>query len=155
MGRIAYYHQDGSPAANWLVPGGSAIVVDERGHILLQRRRDNSRWALPGGVMEIGEDIGRTAAREVEEETGIEVEPEHVVGVYSDPEHVFAYDDGEVRQEFSVCIACRVTGGRLSPGDEALEARYFEPDDIPGLDMHPSIRKRIDDYREGRRAVIA
>jgi len=48
-----------------------------------------------------------------------------------------------------------VTGGRLSPGDEALEARYFEPDDIPGLDMHPSIRKRIDDYREGRRAVIA
>ncbi len=155
MGRVDYYHQDGSPAANSLVPGASAIVVDDEGRILLQRRRDNSRWALPGGVMEIGEGIGRTAAREVEEETGIEVEPDHVVGVYSDPGHVFAYDDGEVRQEFSVCIACRVTGGRLRPGDEALEARFFEPGDIAGLDMHPSIRKRIDDYREGRRAVIA
>jgi ADP-ribose pyrophosphatase YjhB (NUDIX family) len=155
VGRVDYYHQDGSPAANSLVPGASAVVVDEQGRILLQRRRDNSRWALPGGVMEIGEGIGRTAAREVEEETGIEVEPDHVVGVYSDPGHVFAYDDGEVRQEFSVCIACRVTGGQLRPGDEALEARFFEPGDIPGLDMHPSIRKRIDDYREGRRAVIA
>jgi ADP-ribose pyrophosphatase YjhB (NUDIX family) len=155
MGRVDYYHQDDSPAANSLVPGASAIVVDAHGRILLQRRRDNSRWALPGGVMEIGEEIGGTAAREVEEETGIEVAPDHVVGVYSDPGHVFAYDDGEVRQEFSVCIACRVTGGRLRPGDEALEARFFEPADIAGLDMHPSIRKRIGDYREGRRAVIA
>src|SRR5439155_13009015 len=99
VGRVDYYHQDGSPAANSLLPGASAVVVDEQGRILLQRRRDNSRWALPGGVMEIGEGIGRTAAREVEEETGIEVEPDHVVGVYSDPGHVFAYDDGEVRQE--------------------------------------------------------
>jgi ADP-ribose pyrophosphatase YjhB (NUDIX family) len=155
VGRVDYYHQDDSPAANSLVPGASAIVVDEQGRILLQRRRDNSRWALPGGLMEIGEGIGRTAAREVEEETGIEVEPDHVVGVYSDPGHVFAYDDGEVRQEFSVCIACRVTGGQLSPGDEALEARFFEPGAIAGLDMHPSIRKRIADYLEGRRAVIA
>jgi ADP-ribose pyrophosphatase YjhB (NUDIX family) len=155
VGRVDYYHQDGSPAANSLVPGASAIVVDERGRILLQRRRDNSRWALPGGVMEIGEGIGTTAAREVEEETGIEVEPDHVVGVYSDPDHVFAYDDGEVRQEFSVCIACRMTGGQLRPGHEALEARFFELGDIPGLDMHPSMRERIDDYLEGRRAVIA
>lgn len=60
-----------------------------------------------------------------------------------------------VRQEFSVCIACQVTGGRLRAGDEAVDVRFFDPADIPGLDMHPSIRKRIDDYREGRRAVIA
>jgi ADP-ribose pyrophosphatase YjhB (NUDIX family) len=155
MGRVDYYHEEGAPAANSLVPGASAIVVDQHGRILLQRRRDNSRWALPGGVMEIGEDIGRTAAREVEEETGIEVELEHVVGVYSDPDHVFAYDDGEVRQEFSVCIACRMKGGQLRPGDEALEASFFKPDELADVDMHPSIRKRIDDYRGGRRAVIA
>jgi len=155
VGRVDFYHQDDAPSANSLVPGASAIVIDEQGRILLQRRRDNSRWALPGGVMEIGESIGRTAAREVEEETGIKVEPDHVVGVYSDPGHVFAYDDGEVRQQFSVCIACRVTGGQLRPGAEALEARFFEAADIPRLDLHPSVRKRIDDYREGRRAVVA
>jgi ADP-ribose pyrophosphatase YjhB (NUDIX family) len=155
VGRVDYYHRDDAPPANSLVAGASAIVVDEQGRLLLQRRRDNSRWALPGGVMEIGESIGQTAAREVEEETGIVVEPDHVVGVYSDPGHVFAYDDGEVRQEFSVCIACRAAGGQLRAGDEALEVRFFEPADIAGLDMHPSIRKRIDDYREGHRAVIA
>jgi ADP-ribose pyrophosphatase YjhB (NUDIX family) len=155
MGRIDYYHQGDAPAANSLIPGASAIVVDAEGRILLQRRRDNSRWALPGGVMELGESIGRTVVREVEEETGIEVEPDHVVGVYSDPGHVFAYDDGEIRQEFSVCIACRVTGGTLRPGDEAQDVRFFEPGVLPALDMHPSIRRRIDDYIMGRRAVIA
>jgi hypothetical protein len=75
--------------------------------------------------------------------------------VYSDPGHVFAYDDGEIRQEFSVCIACQVTGGRLRPGDEALEVRFFELGTLLAVDMHPSIRKRVDDYVRGRRAVIA
>jgi ADP-ribose pyrophosphatase YjhB (NUDIX family) len=155
MGRIDYYHQDDAPAANSLVPGTSAIVVDAVGRILLQRRKDNSRWALPDGVMELGESIGRTVVREVEEETGLVVEPDHVVGVYSDPGHVFSYDYGEIRQEFSVCIACRVTGGWLRPGGEALEVRFFEVGALAAVDLHPSIRKRIDDYIMGRWAVVA
>ncbi len=75
------------------MPGASAIVVDDQGRILMQRRSDNSRWALPGGVMDIGESTADTAVREVREETGLEVVPEYIVGVYSDPGHVFAYSD--------------------------------------------------------------
>ena len=57
--------------------------------------------------------------REVQEETGLEVEPEYIVGVYSDPAHVFAYDDGEVRQQFSVCFACSIVGGQVETSDES------------------------------------
>ena len=70
--RTDYYHDPDAPAANSLVPGGSAIVEDDRGRILLQRRADSGNWSLPGGVMEIGESIGDAVVREVREETGLD-----------------------------------------------------------------------------------
>ena len=50
--------------------------------------------------MDIGETIAQCAEREAREETGLTVKAYHLVGVYSDPDHVFAYSDGEVRQGF-------------------------------------------------------
>jgi ADP-ribose pyrophosphatase YjhB (NUDIX family) len=155
VARRDYYRDPGAPAANSLVPGASAIVVDEAGRIALHRRTDNDLWALPSGTMEIGESIGQTAVREVREEIGLVVEPVRLVGVYSDPEHVFAYDDGEVRQEFNVCIACRVVGGELAAGDEAREVGWFTPEEIDDLPMHESVRKRIRDCGAGRSGIIA
>jgi ADP-ribose pyrophosphatase YjhB (NUDIX family) len=156
MGRVDYYHEANAPKANSLVPGASAIVTDDQGRILLQRRSDNARWALPGGVMDIGESIGQAIVREVQEETGFEVKPENIVGVYSDPGHVFAYDDGEVRQQFSVCFVCRIVGGELQVSKESSEVAFFSPEEIEGLEMHESIRLRIQHYLERRpRPVIA
>ncbi len=156
MGRVDYYHDANAPKANSLVPGASAIVTDDQGRILLQRRSDNARWALPGGVMDIGESIGEAIVREVREETGFEVEPENIVGVYSDPGHVFAYDDGEVRQQFSVCFACRLIEGELATSDESLEVGFFTPAEIETMPMHESIRLRVRHYLEHRpRPVIA
>jgi ADP-ribose pyrophosphatase YjhB (NUDIX family) len=156
MGRVDYYHDPNAPPANSLVPGASAVVINDEGKILLQRRSDNARWALPGGVMDIGESIAQTVTREVREETGLEVEPIYIVGVYSDPGHVFAYDDGEVRQQFSVCFACRIMAGQVQTSDESSEVRFFTPEEIDSLDMHESIRLRIRHYLEQRpQAVIA
>jgi ADP-ribose pyrophosphatase YjhB (NUDIX family) len=109
MGRVDYYQDPNAPRANSLVPAASAVVVDDAGRLILQRRSDNDLWALPGGAMEIGESVAGTVVREVREETGLDVRPEYVIGVYTDPDHVFAYDDGEVRQEYSVhCLhGCR------------------------------------------------
>ncbi len=75
--------------------------------------------------MDIGETIAQCAEREVQEETGLTVKAHRVVGIYSDPDHVFAYSDGEVRQEFSVCFACRILAGELSKSDESLEVRFW------------------------------
>ncbi len=146
MGRRDYYDDPDAPAANSLVPAASAIVADESGRILLHRRRDNEMWALPGGQMELGESVAGCVVREVREETGLDVEPVSIVGIYSDPKHVFSYDDGEVRQEFSICLACRILGGELAASDESYEVAFQPPSDIPRLPMVDSIRLRVDDY---------
>ncbi|WP_411103351.1 NUDIX hydrolase [Streptomyces sp. cmx-4-9] len=154
MGRRDYQDDPGAPAANSLVPAASTVVVDEDGRVLLQRRTDNGMWALPGGRMELGESIGACAIRETFEETGVTVEITGIVGTYTDPGHVFAYDDGEVRQEFSVCLLARATGGTLRASDESSEVAWFAPAALDDLPMVPAIRKRLNDWRAGRGPVV-
>jgi ADP-ribose pyrophosphatase YjhB (NUDIX family) len=156
MSRVDYYNDPAAPKPNSIVPAASAIVVNDAGEILLQKRSDTGQWAIPGGALEIGESIAETIAREVREETGLEVRVERITGVYSDPRHIVEFGDGEVRQQFSVCFLCRVVGGELAPGDEATDAAFFGVEDLPTLDVHPSIRLRIDHYlSNGPGAAIA
>lgn len=152
--RVDYYHDPAAPAANSLVVGSSAVMVDDEGRILLQRRSDSGNWALPGGAMDIGETFAQSVVREVKEETGFEVRIERIVGIYSDPGHVFAYDDGEVRQEFNICLACVIVGGELSVSSESTNVRFVSLDDVPALAMHESIRKRIRDFLSGGPPVL-
>lgn len=154
MTRIDYYHDPDAPRANSLVVGSSAIVVDSQNRILLQCRGDSGNWALPGGVMDIGETLAESAIREVREETGFNVRIDRIVGIYSDPGHVFAYDDGEVRQEFSICLACTITGGSLSVSSESTAVRFFAFAEISDLQMHESIRRRIQDYLDRDAPVL-
>ncbi|MGY0231855.1 NUDIX domain-containing protein [Longispora urticae] len=154
MARVDYYDDPAAPSANSLRPAASAVVVDAAGRILLHRRVDNNLWALPGGVMEIGETIEETAQREVLEETGLTIECDYVIAVYSDPRHVFSYDDGEVRQEFSVCVAAHVTGGTLQVSEESTELSFCTFEEVAGLPMHERIRARVEDFRNGIRAAL-
>lgn len=157
MTRIDHYTDPDAPRANSIVPAASAVVVDQDGRILLHRRTDNELWSIPGGGMEVGETIAETVVREVEEETGLKVEPDRLVGIYSNPRHVTEYDDGEVRQQFSICFACHPVGGQLvERADESLEVGFYAPERIEGMPMHPSIRLRIAHYLEQRdQPVIA
>lgn len=154
MARTDYYHDPEAPAANSLVVGSSAVVVDGEGRILLQRRSDSGNWALPGGAMDIGETFAESAVREVKEETGFDVRIDRIVGIYSDPGHVFAYSDGEVRQEFNICLAATIVGGSLAVSHESTDVRFVALDEVEGLTMHPSIRKRIDDYLAGGEPML-
>ena len=154
MGRQDFYDDPQAPAANSLVPAASVVVVDAEGRILLQRRRDNEMWALPGGVMELGESIADCARREVEEESGLVVDLTSIVGIYSDPKHVFSYDNGEVRQEFSICFRALVTGGDITISDESHEVQFFDAANIDALPMVDSIRKRVVDHLESLEPAI-
>ncbi len=150
MSRVDYLNDPNAPKINNLVPSASAIVLNQEGKILLQLRSDTHVWALPGGAMEIGETIGQTAVRETKEETGLDVEPEYIVGIYTNPNHVVAFSNGEVRQQFSVCFACRLIGGEMKVSDESIEVGFFSPEEIEHLAMHPSIRLRIQHFLERR-----
>ncbi|GAA0321297.1 NUDIX domain-containing protein [Streptomyces polychromogenes] len=154
MARRDYEDDPTAPPANSLVPAASAVVVGEDGRVLLQRRTDNGMWALPGGRMDLGESIGDCAIRETYEETSITVEITGIVGTYTNPGHVFAYDDGEVRQEFSICLLARPTGGTLRSSDESFEVAWFTPQETDALPMVPSIRKRLDDWRSGNGPAV-
>lgn len=154
MGRIDYYDDPNAPAANSLVPAASAIVTDAQDRILLHRRRDNDKWALPGGVMELGESLADCATGEIREETGLDVEVVGIVGIYSDPKHVFAYDDGEVRQEFSICFECKPDSREVEVSDESYEVRFFKPAEVADLPMVDGIRLRVIDYMSGSTPAI-
>jgi ADP-ribose pyrophosphatase YjhB (NUDIX family) len=125
------------------VPSVTAVVVDGDGNLLLIHKTDNDLWALPGGGHDAGETISDTVVREVKEETGIEVEVVDLVGLYTDPRHVMTYDDGEVRQQFSICFHARPVGGELRTSSESKDVRWVAPGEIADLRIHPSMRLRI------------
>lgn len=150
MARTEYYDDPNAPKPNSLVVAASAVVTDDEGRILLQRRTDNGLWALPGGGMEMTESLPGTAVREVKEETGLDVEITGLVGTYTDPRHIIAYSNGEVRRQFNVCFAARIVGGALAISEESSELRFVAPNEIDGLPMHHTQRLRIQRFLEHR-----
>ena len=120
MARKDYIDDPDAPAANSVVPSVVAVVLNDQGQLLLIHKTDNDLWALPGGGHEIGESIADTVVREVKEETGYDVEVTGISGTYTNPRHVMAYDDGEVRQQFSICFRARLIGGR-PPYEQRVE----------------------------------
>ncbi|MBV9022420.1 MAG: NUDIX domain-containing protein [Streptomycetaceae bacterium] len=125
------------------------FLIDPHHARLHHRRADNGMWALPGCAMNLGESLTDCAVRETREETGLDVEITGIVGVYTNPGHVFAYDDGEVRQEFSICLLGRPVGGTLAVSEESYEVQWFSPEEVDALPMVKSIRRRVDDWRHG------
>lgn len=150
MGRIDYIDDPEAPKANSVVPSVVAVVRDSQGRILLIHKTDNDLWALPGGGHEIGESIVDTVVREVKEKTGYDVEVEALTGTYTNPNHVMAYDDGEVRQQFSLAFRARLVGGEARTSSESREVAWYDPERLDELDMHPSMRLRVQHALESR-----
>jgi 8-oxo-dGTP pyrophosphatase MutT (NUDIX family) len=145
VSRRDFYNDQEAPRAQRIVPAVTAFIANSRGEILLERRSDNGRWGMPGGVQEIGESITQTVVREVREETGIDVEVTGLVGIYTDPGHVIAFSDGEVRQEFSLCFRTRPVGGEIAVSSESREVRWVPASQLGSLDVSVSTRRRLED----------
>lgn len=144
MARKDFFNDPNAPAPNSVVPSVVAFVRNQQGQILMIHRTDNDLWALPGGGHDAGESISQTVVREVLEETGIVVEVTGLIGIYTNPNHVMAYDDGEVRQQFSICFAAKPVGGNLATSSESKEVIWLDPAQLDSRDIHPSMRLRIE-----------
>ncbi|WP_147915868.1 NUDIX hydrolase [Ruania zhangjianzhongii] len=126
----------------WL-SGVSAVVRDEQGRILLGRRADTGRWAVPSGILEPGEQPAQAIVREVLEETGIHAEVELLASVFTG-ERV-DYPNGDQAQYLDLTFRCRQVGGAAVVGDdESLEVGWFAADSLPEP-LTESSRHRIDD----------
>ncbi|MGW1542277.1 NUDIX hydrolase [Streptomyces sp. NPDC002309] len=144
MARVDYFNDPKAPEANSIVPSVTAVTRNEAGEVLLIHKTDNDLWALPGGGVDVGESAPHAAVRETKEETGFDVEVTGLVGIYTNPAHVMAYDDGEVRQQFSICFRARIVGGEARTSSESKEVAFVHPDRLDSLNIHPSMRMRID-----------
>ncbi|GLU49001.1 NUDIX hydrolase [Nocardiopsis ansamitocini] len=143
MARTEYYDDPTAPAPNSTVVAASAAVFDSKGRLLMQRRVDNGLWALPGGVLEPTESLPEAAVRKTREETGIDIEITGLVGTYTDPRHIIAYTDGEVRRQFNICFRGRPVGGLLAVSDESVVVRWIPRDEIDALLLHRTQRLRV------------
>jgi ADP-ribose pyrophosphatase YjhB (NUDIX family) len=144
VARTDYFNDPDAPPPSSIVIAVSAFVLDNDEQLLMIRRTDNGYYALPGGRHELGETMTQTVVRETEEETGIIVEVTSLVGIYSNPDHVMAYDDGEVRQEFSICFRASPVAGSPRTSDESSEVAWVPRTELDRINVHPSIRLRID-----------
>ncbi|MEU3741938.1 NUDIX domain-containing protein [Streptomyces sp. NPDC032198] len=149
MGRTEYYHDPRAPKANTLIPASNLLVVNSDGAILLLRRRDTGQFALPGGAQDIGESPAQCAIRECEEETGIVAEVTGFLGIYSNPAHIIAYTDGEIRQQYEATYIGKPVGGTPTVNEEADQVRWVRPEDLGDLDIHASMREQIGHHLAG------
>jgi 8-oxo-dGTP diphosphatase len=108
------------------LPTTDAVIADPRGRVVLVMRKNEPRgWALPGGFVDWGEEIGAACRREAKEETGLDVELVAQLFTYSDPRR------DPRKHTISTVFACKSRGGTLEAGDDAVDAKWFAEADVP------------------------
>ena len=115
----------------------SGVIPDDHGRVLLIRRRDNQHWEPPGGVLELDESIDDGLRREVHEETGLDIEPDALTGVYKNmPGGIIA-----------LVFRCKITGGQLATNDEVTAFHWADEDDINQLTSEAYAIRLLDALR--------
>jgi ADP-ribose pyrophosphatase YjhB (NUDIX family) len=117
-----------------LVGVGAVIIEDSR--VLLVKRAHpplQARWSIPGGVLEVGELVREAAVREAQEETGLNVEPGELLGIY---DRILLHADGRVQYHYVLIdFLCRRVGGELEAADDAAEVRWFDREQLAALNL--------------------
>ena len=124
---------------------GVGAVVWDGAHVLLERRGRppaQGRWAIPGGLVELGETAAAAVCREVREECGIEIEVGAVLGLF---EPIERDADGRIRYHYTIIdFLAHYRSGELVAGDDAAEVRWVAPTDLPRYELSPATREMIE-----------
>ena len=138
-----------------LRPGASALIFDDaRKRVLLTRREDNGRWCLPGGGMDPGESAAEACIREVLEETGLEVRVTKLVGIYTSPDLLIEYADGNKIQPTAFSFEVEITGGELGLSDETTEFGWYTVAEMENMDIMEHHVQRIHDAVRNRPEAV-
>lgn len=124
---------------------GAIIVKD--GKILFQRRSDNNKWGLIGGLLELDETYEEAALREIREETGLEVKLDCFLGIYHN--HDMVWSNGDAAHTIGAYFAASIVSGEPRTDEESLELKFFSKDEIPYL-FAEDHRAAVRDYISGK-----
>lgn len=109
-----------------------AVVLNEKGHVLLTNERSDGCWALPGGYADVNYTPRTIAEKEVWEETGLKVKANRLLGIFDTDFHDFPPLEFHF---YKLVILCDYIDGTLRDSEETLEARYFDFGRLPELSV--------------------
>lgn len=124
-----------------LQDGAAAIILNDKGQILLQSRADRDRWGLPGGCQELGERFQETVIREIKEETNLDVLEEdlELIDIVSGPTRRNDYPNGDVVINNTALYCVRKYSGELKWNTESKEMKFFDLDNLPQNQHDPDL----------------
>jgi len=130
-----------------------ACIRNDEGKILLQKRSASKHmWGFPGGALEIGESAEEAAIREVQEETGLRIQVDSLIGVYT--KYFEEYPNGDMAQTIAFFFECSIVGGNLSiDQEETFDLAFFGSYDTPEL-FNPQHRVMLADCIDQRHRVF-
>ncbi|KMK99283.1 NUDIX hydrolase [Rossellomorea marisflavi] len=131
-----------------MVVGSTVLCINEKKELLLQYRTDADIWGLPGGVMEYGESLEETAAREFHEETGLLAGELQFIRILSGPDECHTYPNGDQIYGVTAVYVTLTVTGTLEASGESRELRYFALDDLPSP-MVSKARRIINELSPG------
>ena len=135
--------------------GCSVVIFDEnRKKVLLTQRTDNGRWCVPGGALESGESAAEACEREVWEETGLKVRATRLIGVYSNPDQLVIYSDGNKAFFVVLSFEAEIIEGELGLSNETTAFGYYSLEEMEGLPMHGQHKQRVEDALLGGAALM-
>jgi ADP-ribose pyrophosphatase YjhB (NUDIX family) len=135
--------------------GCSAVIFNEtREKVLLTQRADNGHWCLPGGHMESGESASEACEREVLEETGLKVRATRLLGVYSNPDQLVIYKDGNKAFFVVLNFEVQVLEGEVGLSDETTDVGWFTLKDMESMPIHANHKIRVEDALCGGDAAM-
>jgi ADP-ribose pyrophosphatase YjhB (NUDIX family) len=134
--------------------GCSAVLFDEkREKVLLTRRADNGQWCLPSGGVDPGESVTEACEHEVWEETGLRVRVERLTSVFSDPNRLVIYSDGNQFQIITINFEIKMIGGKISLSNETTDIGYYSLVEIGNMDIFSHHKQFILDTLKGQNAA--
>lgn len=124
-----------------LQDGAAAIIVNEKGEILLQSRADRNKWGLPGGCQELGERFQDTVIREVKEETNLDITEENLelIDIVAGNSRRNDYPNGDVVINNTALYCVRNYSGELKWDSESKEMKFFSLDNLPENQHDPDL----------------
>jgi len=122
--------------------GVGGVLIDRRRVLLIRRGSEplKGEWSIPGGLLEVGEELAEGVRRELKEETGLDVEPLEIVAAFDR----IMREGKRVKYHYVIIdYVCRLKSGRLRPASDVVEARWVHPKDLPRYGLTPMATKVI------------